>query len=99
MIRKGRLVAETSLDEFTGTGAGRLRVRGTDSDRAGGAGWPARGASVESDGDDALRVEGISAEEIGAIALGSGIALHELAPVRSSLEERFLEVTGEEGLE
>ena len=44
-------------------------------------------------------VEGIAAEEIGAIALGRGIALHELAPVRSSLEERFLEVTGEEGLE
>ena len=68
--------------------------------------WPRsrlreRGASVEADADadDALRVEGISAEEIGAIALESGIALHELAPVRSSLEERFLEVTGEEGLE
>ena len=98
VIRKGSLVAETSLDEFTGTGAGKLRVRGVDLTELG-TRLTRRGASVENDGDDALMVEGIAAEEIGAIALGSGIALHELAPVRSSLEERFLEVTGEEGLE
>jgi ABC-2 type transport system ATP-binding protein len=98
VIRKGRLVAETSLDEFTGTGAGWLRVRSADLNVLGGR-LRERGASVEADGDAALRVEGISAEEIGAIALESGIALHELAPVRSSLEERFLEVTGEEELE
>ncbi|MEX0972839.1 MAG: ATP-binding cassette domain-containing protein [Solirubrobacterales bacterium] len=30
------------------------------------------------------------------VALELGIAIHELAPLRSSLEERFLELTGEE---
>jgi ABC-2 type transport system ATP-binding protein len=97
VIRDGKLIAETSLDEFTEGGAGALRVRGADPARLR-SGLSGRGASVREDGDGALLVEGIGAEEVGTIALEAGIALHELAPLRSSLEERFLEVTGEDAL-
>jgi ABC-2 type transport system ATP-binding protein len=98
VIRGGRLVAEASLEEFTESGVERLRLRGSDLAELGDR-LTTRGASIEEDGNGAVLVRGMAAEEVGAIALGAGIAIHELAPVRSSLEERFLEVTGEESLE
>jgi ABC-2 type transport system ATP-binding protein len=95
VIREGRLVAKTSLDEFTGAETTATRVRSADSGRLA-ASLSAAGATVERDGEAALLVRGRSSEEIGELALELGIALHELAPQRSSLEERFLELTGEE---
>jgi ABC-2 type transport system ATP-binding protein len=97
VIRDGKLVAEASLDEFTTGGAAPMlvRVRASDPDRLA-AGLTGRGASVERDGEAALLVSGMSGEEIGGLALELGLAIHELAPLRSSLEERFLELTGEE---
>ena len=53
-----------------------------------------RGGTVERDGE-ALLVSGLDGAAIGDLALAEGIAIHELAPQRSSLEERFLEVMGE----
>ena len=55
-----------------------------------------RGADVARDEDGALLVEGLGGEEIGELALARGIAIHELAPQRASLEERFIEVMGDE---
>ncbi|HVQ59887.1 MAG TPA: ATP-binding cassette domain-containing protein [Solirubrobacterales bacterium] len=95
LIRGGKLVSQTTLAEFTAADAGWVRVRAVRLDEL------ARGlgegkATVRRDEEGALLVEGASAEEIGELALSLGIALHELAPQRSSLEERFLEVMGEE---
>ncbi|MGB7685058.1 MAG: ATP-binding cassette domain-containing protein [Solirubrobacterales bacterium] len=95
VIREGKLISQTSLAEFTTGGAGRMRVRAARLDDLAG-GLKERGASLERDGDDALLVAGLAAEEIGELALERGIAIHELAPQRSSLEERFLEVMGDE---
>ncbi len=95
VIRDGKLVAKASLDEFTSTEVSQMRVRSSDPEALAG-GLARRGATVDRDGDAGLLVRGISGEEIGALALEQGIAIHELAPLRSSLEERFLEVTGEE---
>ncbi len=95
VIREGKLISQTSLAEFTTGGAGRMRVRAARLDDLA-AGLKERGASLERDGNDALLVGGLAAEEIGELALERGIAIHELAPQRSSLEERFLEVMGEE---
>jgi len=95
VIRDGRLVAEASLDEFTASEASRMRVRASDPGRLAES-LSGRGATVERDGEASLLVGGISAEEIGELALELGVALHELAPQHSSLEERFLELTGEE---
>jgi ABC-2 type transport system ATP-binding protein len=95
VIREGKLISQTSLAEFTTGDAGRMRVRASKLDDLAG-GLKERGASLERDGEDALLVAGLAAEEIGELALERGIAIHELAPQRSSLEERFLEVMGEE---
>ncbi|HEY6730487.1 MAG TPA: ATP-binding cassette domain-containing protein [Solirubrobacterales bacterium] len=95
MIRDGKLVAQTSLAEFTaGGGAAQLRVRAADlAGLAAGLGETA--ATVSRDGE-ALLVGGLGAEEIGELALRRGIAIHELAPQRQSLEERFIELMGDE---
>ena len=95
MIRDGKLVAQTSLAEFTAGGGAQVRVRA--ADLAGlSAALTEAGATVNRDGGEALLVGGLGAERIGEIALRQGIALHELAPQRQSLEERFIELMGEE---
>jgi ABC-2 type transport system ATP-binding protein len=95
LIRGGKLVSQTTLVEFTAAEAGSVRVRAARLDELA-RGLGKRQATVSRDEDGALLVEGLGAEEIGELALSLGIALHELAPQRSSLEERFLEVMGEE---
>jgi ABC-2 type transport system ATP-binding protein len=97
MIRGGKLVAQTTLAEFTASGgSSRIRVRASQLDALANGLGEQQGASVERDGDDALLVGGIAGEQIGELALARGIAIHELAPQQSSLEERFFELMGEE---
>jgi ABC-2 type transport system ATP-binding protein len=52
-----------------------------------------QGIQVTSEDDGALSVGGISAVEIGDLALAFGIALHELSPQMASLEDAFMELT------
>jgi ABC-2 type transport system ATP-binding protein len=94
VIRHGKLVSQTTLREFTASGAVPSRVRAADAQRLATA-LGERGGRVERD-EEALLVSGISGEEIGDLALSLGIAVHELAPQRSTLEERFLELTSDE---
>ncbi len=94
VIRDGRLVTEASLDEFTTGPASQMRVRSSDPGALAAA-LQGRGASIDRDGDGALLVRGVDGEEIGNLALANGVAIHELAPQRSSLEERFFELMGE----
>ncbi|HET7445506.1 MAG TPA: ATP-binding cassette domain-containing protein [Solirubrobacterales bacterium] len=93
VIRNGKLVSHTTLAEFTSSGVVPSRVRAADPERLATA-LTARGASVERD-DGALLVSGLGGKEIGELALAEQIALHELSPQRSSLEQRFLEVMDE----
>ncbi len=51
------------------------------------------GATVEPMGRDTLIVRQVDIEQVGQHAYLYGIALHELSPVRGSLEELFLEWT------
>jgi len=96
LIRKGELVAQTTLAEFTAGGRAAMRVRAADPETLSAA-LGERGGAVGHDEDGALLVEGLSGEEIGVLALERGIALYELAAQRSSLEARFFEVMGEDG--
>ncbi len=98
LIRKGELVSQTTLAEFTAGGRAAMRVRAADPESLATA-LGERGAKVGRDEDGALLVEGLSGEEVGVLALQRGVALYELAPQRSSLEARFLEVMGEGGEE
>jgi ABC-2 type transport system ATP-binding protein len=95
VIRKGRLVAQASLAEFTAGGGSRVRVRAADLSSLGEA-LGEEADSIARDGEGALLVGGIESARIGEIALERGIAIHELAPQQQSLEERFFELMGEE---
>jgi ABC-2 type transport system ATP-binding protein len=94
MIRAGKLVAQSSLADFTAAGGSQIRVRASNLEVLA-SGLNAGGASVARDGE-ALLVGGASGEQIGELALASGIAIHELAPQQQNLEERFIELMGDE---
>jgi ABC-2 type transport system ATP-binding protein len=55
----------------------------------------AAGGALERGEADELTVRGLSAEEVGRLALTNGILLHYLAPARVSLEEAFMELTAD----
>jgi ABC-2 type transport system ATP-binding protein len=95
VIGRGRLIADTSLADFV-----RLDSRGEVVVRTPRAPELARlltalGASAEADADGALAVTGIDAESIGELAAAHGIPLRELTRRSVSLEEVFMEVTGD----
>jgi ABC-2 type transport system ATP-binding protein len=96
VINRGRSVAQAPLAELTARAGGGVRVAGPDAARLGEL-LRADGAEVSEDGDRAIVVRGRSAEDIGRIIAGGGIVISELAPVGSSLEEIFFDLTGAEG--
>jgi ABC-2 type transport system ATP-binding protein len=95
VIGKGELIADVGVREMIrGATAATVRVRSPHAARLGEvlAGPEVR---VRDLGADLIEVQGVEAEEIGAAALVSGIVLHELAPRQASLEDAFMELTGE----
>jgi ABC-2 type transport system ATP-binding protein len=58
----------------------------------------AEGASLRREGRaDTMLVHGSSLERIGTLAAENGIPVFELTRAVSTLEDRFLELTGESG--
>jgi ABC-2 type transport system ATP-binding protein len=95
VIGQGRLIADTSLSDFEKRAStSNVRVRTPDPKRLASL-LTGPAVSVTSDGTDVLTVTGREAEEIGMIAGRSGITLYELTPQKASLEEAFLELTGD----
>jgi ABC-2 type transport system ATP-binding protein len=92
VIGRGRLIADTSIEEFTQRSPGsHVRVVTPDAaalhellERA--------GAAVRAD-DGALEVSGIDAPRIGDLAHQHRLRVHELTPRRASLEAAFMELT------
>ncbi len=95
IINKGRLVAFEPLAKLTAQLTGAVRVRAPGILRLRQA-LEAEGIrSTLQDGDELL-VEGVPAARVGELAYRAGVALHELVPETSSLEDVFLELTAEE---
>lgn len=95
VIGKGELIADVGVQELVnGASSSAVRVRSPHAARLGEV--VARPeVRIRSLGDDQIEVHGLAAEEIGDAALISGIVLHELAPRQASLEDAFMELTGE----
>jgi ABC-2 type transport system ATP-binding protein len=96
VINHGRSVAQAPLAELTARAGGGMRVAGPDAPTLGER-LRADGAEVSTDGDQAILVRGLSGAQIGRVIAGGGIVISELAPIGSSLEEIFFELTGAEG--
>ena len=93
VIGRGRLIADVDVDEFV-RGASRNAVHVRSPQAAELAALLAGpGVSVEPGKDGELEVTGLSSEQVGEVAAAHGIVLHELSPVRASLEEAFMDVT------
>jgi ABC-2 type transport system ATP-binding protein len=92
IINKGRLVTIAPLEELTARMAGAVRVRAPRIHALlpllAAAGLDAR----VLDGDEVV-VHGASPAQVGELASGAGIALHELVEESSTLENVFLELT------
>jgi ABC-2 type transport system ATP-binding protein len=95
IISRGRLVAESSLDDLTARIGGTVRVRSADSPRLSAALDREHLNSTQSN-EHVLIVSGTTTERVGEIAFAAGVPVHELVTEGSSLEEIFLELTAGE---
>ena len=96
VIGRGRLIADTSMDEFIARYSDSVvLVRTPQSEKLSEA-LRAVGAEITEQSDGALLVNRTEAAAIGEVAAANGIVLHELSPQRGSLEEAFMEMTKED---
>jgi ABC-2 type transport system ATP-binding protein len=93
IIGRGRLLADTSVDELIARVAvARVLVRSPDATALRDA-LVRLGATVTDRGPGGLNVDGLAAESIGEVAAARGLVLHELVPQRASLEQAYMELT------
>jgi ABC-2 type transport system ATP-binding protein len=95
VLRQGRLVTHTPVSALTQGAAKAVRVRSPQARRLAEA-LVSAGAEVRTGAPGALRVLGLGAERVGAVAADAGVVLHELVGEEHSLEDVFFALTGEE---
>jgi ABC-2 type transport system ATP-binding protein len=96
IVHHGKLVAHESVTELTARAAGGTRVRSPQADRLREL-LTGEGVDASTDGDRVVTTA--SPEQVGEVAAANGIVLHELTTEAASLEEVFLELTAEGGIE
>jgi ABC-2 type transport system ATP-binding protein len=92
VIGRGRLIADCSTDEFIGRYAPRSVLVRTPAAVEFGQTLNAYGAHTVRHGNE-LEITGLDTRQIGELAAGQGIVLHELSPHQASLEDAFMELT------
>jgi ABC-2 type transport system ATP-binding protein len=96
IVGRGRLIADTTVDEVVrhASADGAVRVRtpqaGALRDTLAGD-----GVVLTSTDEDVVEVRGLPSERIGELAARDGIVLHELTPLRASLEDAYMDLTGD----
>jgi ABC-2 type transport system ATP-binding protein len=94
IIHRGRLVSHTSLDEILARAEGGVRVRSPQAEQFRTALSSAGIESTETS-PGTLAIKDTPIERVGELAAEHRIVLHELSPESASLEEVFLELTGD----
>ncbi len=96
VIGRGRLIAETSVADFVAR-SGDAAVKLLTPDRAAFAAVIiATGAKVVLGEDGSLTIEGLTASQIGDMGARDGLRVHELTPIKASLEDAFMQLTQDE---
>jgi ABC-2 type transport system ATP-binding protein len=94
VIGKGRLIADTSVEEFVAQASSGAPVRVRTPDLAAlTAALIGAGARVSTEADGALAVQGLTTEQVGELAAAERLVLHELTPIQVSLEDAFMSIT------
>jgi ABC-2 type transport system ATP-binding protein len=95
VIGRGRLIAESTVEGFIEASSHNyVRLRSPAGGRIAQL-LRDEGAAVEQEPDGALAVTRTSVESVGELAAAHGIVLHELSSQHASLEEAFMELTGD----
>ncbi|MEA2141828.1 MAG: type transport system ATP-binding protein [Solirubrobacteraceae bacterium] len=98
VVGRGRLIAETTVEEVVrqASAGGAVRVRTPDAEtlRATLA-LAGEHVCVRDVEPGVLDVTGATSRQIGEAAAGRGIVLHELTPLRASLEDAYIDLTGD----
>ncbi|TVT24318.1 ATP-binding cassette domain-containing protein [Amycolatopsis acidiphila] len=93
VVGRGRLIADTSVAEFIESASrNTVRVRSPQATRLRSL-LAGPDVSITTQEDCLLEVSGMSATDIGLVALREQLPLEELTPIRASLEEAFMELT------
>jgi ABC-2 type transport system ATP-binding protein len=100
VIGRGRLIAQSSTTDFVDRASGTtVKVRSPQLDQFQGVLQQQHLATrIEQDGDQGkvLFVDGnVTTDQIGELAAAQGIVLHELTLQRGSLEQAFMQMTGD----
>ena len=94
VIGRGKLIAQCSTEEFVAQATeNTVTVRSPQLAQLRSA-LGQRDATVRDEGES-LVVSGMDIADIGELAAAKGIVLHELSPQRGSLEEAFIQLTGD----
>ncbi|GIG64183.1 ABC transporter ATP-binding protein [Phytomonospora endophytica] len=93
IIGRGRLLADTTVDELIARVVVDTVVVRTSRTPALRDLLTGAGATVETDEDGRLLVGGLPAERIGELAATAGLPLYEVVPQRASLEQAYMELT------
>jgi ABC-2 type transport system ATP-binding protein len=94
VIGRGRLISECTTDEFVAQATeNTVRVRSPQLALLRSA-LGQQGATVRDEGES-LVVSDMDITNIGELAAAKGVVLHELSPQRGSLEEAFIQLTGD----
>ncbi|MBT2450914.1 ATP-binding cassette domain-containing protein [Streptomyces sp. ISL-43] len=95
VLGQGRLLADTSMEDFIDARSSpRVRLRTTDPIRLRSA-LVRDGLELVTAEGGRWTVEGIQAEQLGAMAAREGIPMLELVDERASLEQAYLDLTAE----
>jgi ABC-2 type transport system ATP-binding protein len=95
IIGRGRLLADTTTAQLIESSARHdVLVRSPRAGELAGL-LTARGATVATGDDGSLAVTGLDAPAIGDLAAEHGLAVHALIPRSASLEDAYLDLTGE----
>jgi ABC-2 type transport system ATP-binding protein len=93
VVGRGRLIADTTVDEFIAQASGQsVTVRTPEALRLRDL-LLGRDVTVTAQESDVLTVQGLTAEKIGIVAWQANLPLFELAPQHASLEDAFMELT------
>ncbi|MCW2784673.1 MAG: transporter related [Marmoricola sp.] len=95
VVGRGRLIRDMSVSDFIASASTEsVRVRSPQATELREL-LLGKGAKVSSSARNELDVVGLTTDEIGTTAAESQLTLYELSPVQASLEEAFMELTGE----
>ena len=93
VVGRGRLIADTTVEEFVARASGSsVTVRTPEARRLRDL-LLGPDVTITSDRTDVLHVQGLDAEQIGTVAWRAHLPVFELARQQASLEQAFMELT------